>query len=323
MSIRRREFMSAAGSVLAPAAFAQSTSAYPARPVRVLVGFPAGGGIDTMARLVAQGLSEELKQGFVIENKPGANTVIAADTVAKAAPDGYSLLCSSPSAMTISPLLQARMPYNAEKDLQPITCIGNFPLVLVVNAEVPARSVAELVDLSKKTQNGLMYASGSVGFQLSVELFKHMSGANLYHVPYKGSVQMLTALITGESSTGIVDMTSVVPYIKSGKLRALAVTSSKRSPLYPELPTIAELGLAGYEYGLWAALFAPAGTPTAIINRIQTSVAKFIETPAARERLNAIGVETSGNTPGELAEMLRAERARLAPIIKRAGITDG
>jgi tripartite-type tricarboxylate transporter receptor subunit TctC len=304
----------------APAATA-AISAYPAKPVRIVIGFPPGGGTDMLARFVAHGFTEEFKQPFVVENKPGASTLIAADHVAKSAPDGYTLLVSSSSAMTISPLMNGKMPFSAERDFQPITSIGSFPLVLLVNPAVEAKSVRELVDLSKRDPKGLNYASGSVGFQLSVEMFKQMSGANLYHVPYKGSVQMLTALLGGDVQTAIVDLTAVVPHITAGKLRPLALTSAARSPIYPDLPTIAESGYPGYEFGLWMALFAPAGTPPAIVEKLQAAVAKMVKTPQARARLAAIGVEPSGNTPAQLADMVKAERTRYAPILKQSAIT--
>jgi tripartite-type tricarboxylate transporter receptor subunit TctC len=301
----------------ATGAFAQG---YPSKPIRIVVGFPPGGGNDIIARLVGAKMQEAWGQPVVIDNKPGANSIIAAEFVAKSVPDGYTLLVNATGGMSVNPVLYTKLPYDSLKDFVPISMVGSFPLVLVVHPSVPANSVQELVAYAKANPGKLNYSSGSTAFQVASEMFKQMTGTDVRHIPYKGSAASITAVIAGDVQMTIVDTPPLVPQIKAGKLKALAVTSAKRAAAMSDVPTIAESGVPGYEMVLWIGVFAPAGTPREIAEKLNAEVVRVVRLPDVREKLDGMGVEPVGNTSEQMAAWIRREIARYGPVVKAANI---
>ena len=299
---------------------AQSADSYPSKPVRFVVGFPPGGANDILGRLVGAKLQERLGQSFVVENKPGANAIIATEFVAKSAPDGYTLLIGASGAMTFNPGLYDKLPYDPVKDFAPVTMFGSFPLVLTVSPAIGVVSVKELVALAKAKPGALNYGAGSTPFQLAAELFKMQTGTDMKHVPYKGSAATVNALLGDEVALTFVDSPPVVAQIKAGRLRGLAVTSPRRAAFMPEMPTVIEAGVPDFEVVLWTSLFAPAGTPPAIVRKLQGEIAKILQIPEIRERMTAIGIDPIGGTPEELAAQLRADLNRWTRVAHTAGI---
>jgi tripartite-type tricarboxylate transporter receptor subunit TctC len=293
--------------------------AYPSKPIRIVVGFPPGGGNDIIARMVGTKMQEDWGQPVVIDNKPGANSIIAAEFVAKSSPDGYTLLVNATGGMSVNPVLYAKLPYDSLRDFVPISMVGSFPLVLVVNPEVPAKSVGELVAYAKANPGKLNYSAGSTAFQVATEMFKQMTGTDIKHIPYKGSAASITAVMAGDVQMTIVDSPPLMPQLKSGRVRALAVTTAKRASAMPDLPAIAET-LSGYEMALWIGVFAPAGTPQEVAAKLTTEVVRIVGLPDIREKLAGMGVEPLGNSSEETAEWIRREIARYGPVVRAAGI---
>jgi tripartite-type tricarboxylate transporter receptor subunit TctC len=293
---------------------------YPSKSVRILVGYPPGGSNDTLARMVAQNLTDTLRQPFLVDNKPGGNTIIAADLASKAPPDGYTLMVAASSAMTINPVLYKTLPYDPEKSFVPITLLGSFPLMLVTNVKSTYPSLADLVQASKREAKGISYGSASLGHQLATEEFRRMSGADVVHIPYKGSAQTLNGLLAGDVRFALLDLSPVVPHIDSGALRPLAISTAKRFPKYPNVPTIAEAGVPGYDLKLWVGLFAPAGTPPQIIMKIQSIVSAFLQKAETRDKLMSMGLVAGGDKPEEVKAMIQREAKRFSEIIKEANI---
>jgi tripartite-type tricarboxylate transporter receptor subunit TctC len=303
-------------AIHAAAAFAQ----YPTRPARMLVGFTPGGGVDINARLAASKLSEYLGQQFIVENRPGAGTNIANEAVAKAAPDGYTLLFNSP-AVAINMSLYKNPGYDLLRELTAVSVFSESTNILVVPSSLPAKSVAELVALAKEKPGALNYSSAGAGStqHLAAELFKLRTGTKIVHVPYKGSAPSLTALISGEVQLSFVNPVAIGQHIKSGRLRALGVAGAKRSALMPEVPTIREAGVEGVEVPLWFGLLAPAGTPGDIVHALAAAVKKGANTPDMQKKLLDQGAEPVGNTPEEFQAMLKDEVARWAEVVKISG----
>ena len=307
------------GLVLLCLAAGASAQGYPAKPIRIVVGFPPGGGNDIIARLVGAKMQEAWGQAVVIDNKPGANSIIAAEFVAKSAPDGYTLLVNATGGMSVNPVLYAQLPYDSLRDFVPISMVGSFPLVLVVHPSVPANSVQELVAYAKANPGKLNYSSGSTAFQVASEMFKQMTGTDIKHIPYKGSAASITAVIAGDVQMTIVDTPPLVPQIRAGKVKALAVTSAKRSASMPEVPAMAET-VPGYEMVLWIGVFAPAGTPGEVAAKLNAETVRIVKLPDIREKLDGMGVEPLGNTSEQMAEWIRREIARFGPVVKAANI---
>jgi tripartite-type tricarboxylate transporter receptor subunit TctC len=309
--------------ILAIALFCGATGAwaqgYPSKSIRIVVGFPPGGGNDIIARMVGAKMQESWGQPVVIENKPGANSIIAAEFVAKSAADGYTLLVNATGGMSVNPVLYAKLPYDPLKDFVPISMVGSFPLVLVVNPAVPANSVSELVAYAKANPGKLNYSAGSTAFQVATEMFKQMTGTDMKHIPYKGSAASITAVIAGDVQMTIVDSPPLMPQLASGRVRALAVTTPKRAAAMPDLPAVAE-SLPGYEMALWIGMFAPAGTPRDVAAKLTAEVVRIVGLPDIREKLAGMGVEPLGNSSEETAEWIRREIARYGPVVKAAGI---
>ena len=305
-------------SVLPGAALAQ---AWPNKPVRLVVPFPAGGTTDILARAMAQKLSESLGQAFVVDNRPGAGGNIGSDIVAKSAPDGYTLLMGTVGTHAINPGLYPKMPYDHVKDFVPVVLVAGVPNVLVVHPDVPVRSVADLVALARAKPGTINFASSGAGtsIHLSGELFKSLAGVQITHVPYKGSAPALTDLLGGQVQIMFDNLPSALPHIKSGKLRALAVTSTKRAPALPDLPTIAESGVPGFEASSWFGILAPAGTPRDIVMRINVEANKALQSAEMKEKLLGQGAEAVGNPPEFFADTIRTETTKWAKVVKDSG----
>ena len=295
--------------------------AYPNKPIRWIFPFPPGGGGDSMSRVIAQKLTESWGQQIVIDFRPGAAGNLGTEIAARAAPDGYTVVLVSPNFATY-PSLYRKPAYDPVKDFAPVTLVSTAAFVLVVHPSVPATSVKELVALAKAKPGELNYASSGVGAgaHLSAELFKSVLGVNVVHVPYKGHTPALVDLIGGQTDMMFSNAPSALPHIKAGKLRALAVTTSKRWALLPQLPTMAESGLPGFEVSQWSGLLAPAGTSQAIIDKLNGEVVRVLKLPDVHQSLVKLGFEPVGNTPQEFAAYIRAEIAKWAKVIRAGGI---
>ncbi len=295
--------------------------AYPTKPIRIVVPFPPGGATDLLARDVAQKLTDAWGQSVIVDNRPGAGGNIGSELVAKAAPDGYTLEMGTVGTHAINASLYAKMPYDHVKDFVPIILVAGVPNVLVVNPSVPVNSVAELIAYAKANPGKLNFASSGAGtsIHLSGELFKVMAGVDVTHVPYKGSAPALQDLLGGQVQFMFDNLPPSLPHIKAGKLRALAVTSTTRAPALPDLPTMAESGLPGFEASSWFGLLAPAGTPPAIVAKINAEVAKWLATPEAREKLAKQGANAAGGTSEDFAKHIAAETAKWAKVVKASG----
>ncbi len=305
---------------LCAAAAGACAQAYPSKPIRMVVGFPPGGGNDIIARMVGSKMQEAWGEPVLIDNKPGANSIIAAEYVAKSAPDGYTLLVNATGGMSVNPVLYAKLPYDPLKDFVPISMVGIFPLVLVVHPSVPAKSVQELVAYARANPGKLDYSAGSTAFQVATEMLKQMTGTDIRHIPYKGSAAAIAAVIAGDVQMTIVDTPPLVAQIKAGKVKALGVTAAKRAASMPELPTVAESGVPGYEMVLWIGVFAPAGTPRGIVSKLNAEVVRIVKLPDIRAELAGMGVDPVGNTSEQMAEWIRREIARFGPVVKAANI---
>ncbi|HTE14255.1 MAG TPA: tripartite tricarboxylate transporter substrate binding protein [Burkholderiales bacterium] len=300
---------------LAPA----SAQQYPSKPVRLVVPFAPGGGTDTLARMVAQRLTETLGQTVVVDNRPAVDGIIGSETVAKAAPDGYTLILVS-SSHAINPALRKSLPYDTLKDFAPITQTAIQQLLLVTHASVPAKNVKELIALLKADSSKYNYGSSSNATALPMELLKSMSGTQVQHIPYKGTGPMMNDLLGGQVQMGIVGAVSAIPQVKSGRLRGLAIGDSKRSASLPDIPTIAESGVPGYQASIWTGLFGPAKLPRAIIDKVNKDVVGIVQQPEFKARMNQMGSETVGSTPEAWGRFIEVEIVKWAKIAKIAGL---
>ncbi len=294
---------------------------YPSKPIRLLVGFPPGGSTDILSRMMGQKLADALGQQVVIDNRAGAAGNLASELVAKGNPDGYTLLMATVSSHGINPGLYKKLPYDPVKDYAPVTLIASYPLILAVHPAVAVKNVKDLIALAKAKPGQVRFGSsgnGSPG-HLSGEIFKSMAGVELLHVPYKGGAPSTIAVLGGEVQITFATLPGVMPHIKSGKLTGPAVTTIKRSPALPDVPTIAESGLAGFDVSSWAGLMAPAGTPKPILNRLHAAAIKALVSADVRERLAGEGAEPVGNTPEQFAAFVKTELAKWALAIKQAG----
>lgn len=295
---------------------------YPTRPIHLVVPSSAGAGVtDIMARLVGRHLSARIGQQIVIDNRPGASGILGSEVVSRAAPDGYTLLIANVS-LVVNPFLYPKVPYDPLTDFMPVTMVNSAPLLLVVHPSIAAKSVTELIAYAKSHTGQLNYGSGGLGSTpyLAAELFKSLSGIEVLHVPYKGGAPALSDLVGGQLSFMIENMPGTMPYVMARNLRALAITSPQRSPLAPELPTMAEAGVSGYEMSGWNGIFAVKGTPPEIVGRVHSEVAKILRAPEVRRELAALGAEPVGDTPDEFGAFLKADMARWGKIIKEKGI---
>lgn len=316
-----RLLIAALGLLVAGAAAAQTQ--YPSRPITILVGFAPGGGTDTAARIIAKKLSEVLGQSIVIENRPGAGGNIAHELVARAAPDGHTLLLSSVGSLAVAPHIVAKLPYDPLRDFAPITMAVAFPNVLVVNAAVPAQSLAEFVKLANAKPGTVTYGSSGIGGagHLSGELFRLMAKVDIVHVPYKGGAPAMTDLLSGQVTAIFATPVTAGPHIKAGKIRALATTGSKRSLAMPEVPTIAESGYPGYEAINWYGYTAPAKTPKEVIERLQRELFAILSNAEIREQLLSHGMEPAPGTSEAFMRYIEREHATWGRVVKEAKIT--
>jgi tripartite-type tricarboxylate transporter receptor subunit TctC len=308
-------------AVAAVAAASVSAQTYPTKPIRLVVPFPPGGTTDLLAREVGQRLTLSFGQSVVIDNRPGAGGNIGSDLVAKSAPDGYTLLMGTVGTQAINPSLYARLPYDPVKDFAPVILVARVPNVLEVTPTLPVNSVNDLIKLAKEKPGQINFASSGNGtsIHLSGELFKAMAGVDMTHVPYKGSAAAITDLISGQVQVMFDNLPSSLPQIKAGKLRAIAVTSGQRAPALPNVPTIAESGLPGFEATSWFGILAPAGTPPAIISRINAEVNQWLQSPAAKEKLLAEGAIAAGDSPEAFAAYIHSETEKWARVVKASG----
>ena len=305
---------------LAHAGVAQcADSAYPAKPIRFIVGFTPGGTSDVVARLLSAKLAETWTQPLVVDNRPGAGGNLAVEIVARSAPDGYTLLCAS-SSFSIIPSLNRELSYNPLKDFAPVTLMTSAPYLLVLHPAVPAQSVKELIALAKAQPGKLNYASAGAGstLHLAGELFKSLAGVDIVHVPYKGATG-ITDLIAGAVQLSFAGVPQTLPHVKAGRLKALAVTTARRATVVPDLPTIAEAGVPGYDVTVWTGVIAPLGVPQAIITKLNTEINRACTSPALLEKFATFGNTCLGSTPAQFADLIKKETVKWADVVKRSG----
>ena len=307
----------AAGAAVAGA----QTKEFPTRPVRVVVPVPPGGSLDVMARIVSPKWGELMGQNVIIDYRPGANTIVGSEHVARAPADGYTLLINT-LPFVVNPSLYPKMPFDAERDFAPVSLLGSSPFVLVVHPSVPAKSVKELIALAKAYPGKLNYSSAGNGSNLHVaaELFKNLTGTRIVHVPYGGGGPALIAILNGEAGVSFLSLVAVTGHVASGRMRALGITSAKRSNVMPQLATIEEQGVPGYEFGAWFGVYAPAATPAPLIKTLNNTITRALRDSAVAERFDKEGAEIVGSSPDGLAKHVKAELALWAKVVKSAGL---
>lgn len=299
-----------------------SQSPYPNRPIRLIAPFPPGGTSDVLARLLAQKLSELLGQTVTVENRAGASGNIGHEAAARSAPDGYTLLLSNSSTVVTNPHLFKKLPFDPINDFTPISMVASAGQVLVVHPSVPANALADVTALAKASPGKLNFGSGGKGIQshISGEMYKSAAGVNIVHIPYKGTIQAVTDLVAGQIQMVFSDMVPAMPQIKAGKLRAIAVTSTQRSAALPDVPTMIEAGMPGFDSGVWWSIVAPKGIPADVVNRVNTELGRVMQMPEVRETYAKLGVTTGHSTPAKVTETIRAESPVMARILKAAGV---
>lgn len=318
-----RLLMAAALGVVCGASSAQQASGYPNKPIRLIVPFAPGGGNDTIARTVGDQLSPLLGQSIVVENRAGAGGTIGAELAAKAAPDGYTLFLGGVGSLAINPSMRKNLAYDPIKDFAPITLLAKSPLVLVVHPKLHVHTVKELIALAKAEPGKINYASNGNGSssQLAALLFASKAGVEMTHIPYKGLSPALTGLIGGEVPMMFSSVVAILPHIQSGRLIALGVSGTKRLAALPDVPTIAETGLTGYEANSWYGILAPAGTPQAIVQKLNAAIDKVLEMPEVRKRLDSEGAEIVGGSPELFADYIKQQKQEMGEIVSKAGLS--
>ena len=310
----------AAATLVSLGAAAQT---YPVKPVRMIVGFAPGGGTDVVARVISQKLSEGYGQQVIVENRAGATGTIGADLVAKSAPDGYTLIMGHVNSHAIAPIMFKKLPYDAVRDFATVAYVGYVPNVLVVHPSVPARSMKELIALAKSKPGALNYASSGNGStqHLAGEMFKQLAGVDIVHVPYKGSGQAIGDLLAGTVTMNFDTMPPVIEHIKSGRLRALAISTPRRIPQLPDVPTFTEEGMSGFDVTNWYGVMAPAGTPREIVNKLNADINKAMQVPEVRSRLEQVGTQMREGSAADFETFQKSEVAKYAKLVKDAGIS--
>jgi tripartite-type tricarboxylate transporter receptor subunit TctC len=295
---------------------------YPDKPVRLIVPLSAGSAVDTLARIPAEKLSQIWGQQVVVDNRVGANGIIGTEAAAKAAPDGYTLLLTNDAALATSPALYPKLPYDPLRDFAPITLAASIPVILVAHASQPFTSVKELIDYAKANPGKLHYASGGNGSaqHVPMEMFKQAAGIDLVHVPYKGLAPAFNDVVAGQVPVMFAGLSNAPQHIKAGRIRALAIGSARRSSAMPDLPTMQEAGVAGFDYSAWAGFLAPAGTPGPIVQKVNADLVRVLAMPEVRDKLVALGFELAPGTPAEFGELIKREIAKVAKVVKDAGI---
>ncbi len=317
--MRKWLFAGLAGLALAAAGTAPAQD-FPTKPIRIIVGYAAGGGNDIIVRVMQPKLAEGLGQPVIVDNRPGAQSIIAAEYVAKQPADGYTLLMGPSGPMTMNPATYAKLPYSPVKDFAPISMICQFPLILAVGAKLPVNSVKELIEYARQRPTQVNYAASAAAFQIATELFKQKTGTQFVHIPYKSSGESIKAVMAGEVTMTIIDPAPATGPIKGGQARALAVTSAQRHPNWPDLPTMAEAGVPDLEVGLWTAFFAPAGTPAPVVKRLQEEVARVVRLSEIRERFAAMSLDPVGGSSEELGRTVARDIERWTAVAKAANI---
>ena len=308
-------------AIASPEILAQSETRWPTKPVRYLSVFPPGGTTDIIGRIVSERLTHALGQPVLVENRAGAGGAVGSEVGAKAPPDGYTLIGGTISSHAINISLYSKLAYDPQRDFIPITMYGFVPNVLVVNPAIPVKTVADMIQLARKRPGELTFASTGNGTSqhLSGESFNMMAGVKMVHVPYKGGPQAMTDLIGGNVALSFENLPNAIGFIRQGKLRAIAVTTAARSPQLPDVPTIAESGIKGFDVMSWQGLWVPAGTPADIVRRLNTEVVRIIRTPEVREKFTTLGIEVVGNSPEEFAAFIKTEIAKWAQVVKASG----
>ena len=308
--------------VLAAMPSLATAQAYPAKPIRWISPWPAGGANDIFSRAIGQKIGESLGQQVLVDNRPGAAGTIGSDIAAKAPADGYTLVMGSSPTHAIAPALYPALPYDPLRDFSAVTLVGSVPNVLVLHPSVPAKTVKEFIAVAKARPGKLNFASTGNGTSqhLSAELFKFMAGLDMVHIPYKGTAPALTELVAGQVDLAFENMPALIPHIQAGRLRALAVTTTKRSAVMPELPTIAEAALPGYDASVWFGVFAPVGTPRPVIDRLHGEILKALQTQDLKSRMVAMGTDVSGMGPDDFSAYVRKEIPKWANLVKAAGV---
>lgn len=293
---------------------------YPTKPIKLVVGYSPGGGNDLIARIVAARLQTKLGQPVVVENKPGAQSIIAAELVAKSAPDGYTLLIAPSGPLTINPAVYSKLPYDPVKDFVPISLLAEFPLLLIVGADQPVKSVKELVEYGRANPNQANYASSATPFQLAAELFNQRTDSKFQHIPFRGSGDMVQAILSGQVLMAFADTGPIAGPLKAGKVRALGITTARRPPEFPNVPTMIESGVPDMDIELWTGLVAPAGTPPEIVSMLQDAVADTLEMPVVKQAMDAISVDARSSSGKEFAEIIARDTARWKAVAAKANI---
>ena len=318
VSTLRRALLVTSAAFAMTAALAQD---YPDKPIKLVVGYSAGGAVDIIARTVGQSMSASMGQPFIVENKPGAGTNIAVKSVISAAPDGYTLMLAA-NALAANMALYQPAPFDAERDLVLISQVGRVPVVIAANPSVPYNDIAQLIAAAKAKPNSVSFASPGNGAtpHMAVELFAKAAGIDLQHIPYRGGAQAITDTIGGQVPLVAVNALEALPHVKSGKLKVLAALSAKRTSIFPDVPTIAESGYPGFEASVWYGLVAPAGTPAAVVTRLHAEVQKALATKEVRERMTGVGGEVTPGSSAQFAALVRSERERYVKLVKDTGI---
>lgn len=313
-----------AASILFGTGIVQAQQPYPSRAVRVVVPYPPGGGNDIIGRIVAEDLGKRLGQQAVVDNRPGGSTSIGAEIVARSVPDGYTLLITSHTTYALLPNLRPKLPYDPQRDFEPVSLLATQSFALAVHPSLPVNSVRQVIALAKSRPGQLTFSSAGAGTgtHFSGEQFKVLAKLDMLHVPYKGGNTAVTAVLSGETTMTFGSLSALSPFVTTKKLRVIAVTSAKRSPLDPKIPTIAESGLPGYEMTPWYGLTAPKGTPQAIVERLNTTVVSALQSRDMQDRMMRVGYEPEGSTPAQLAAHIKAELARYGKLIKAIGFKD-
>ncbi|MDB5771388.1 MAG: hypothetical protein V7606_213 [Burkholderiales bacterium] len=319
--MKKTMFKAVSAALMLSAAFTAAAADYPSKTIKWVVPFPPGGAMDVMARTLGDKLSKSMQTPVVIENRAGAGGIIGSTVVAKSEPDGHTMMIVS-IGHAVNPSLYSKLSYDPIKDFEPVSLVGIVPNILVVNPSVKATSVKDLIALAKAEPGKLSYASAGTGttIHLAAELFSSMADVDIMHVPYKGSSPAVTDLIGGQVNMMFDSLSSAKPYIDSGKVKALAVTTSKRSSLFPNVPTMAEAGIKGYELSGWYAVFVPAKTPKPIVDRLNSELRKALQQPDVRQRFAGIGAEVVGSSPAELGQYLKSETARWSKVVQDRNI---
>ena len=319
--MKKEILIALAGPLLLSSLVAQAQSAYPSRPVRLIVTVPPGGAADLVARVMAQKLGDSLGQTFVVDNRAGGGGQIAADTVAKAAPDGYTTLLASITTHGIGPHIYAKLPYDPVKDFAPVCLYATMPMIMVANAQLPVKNVPELIALAKTKPNSISFASSGSGGapHLVGELFKNVTGAPLQHVPYKGSAPGAADVAGGQVQLMFDALAPHLPHLKSGRTKVLAAISPARLPIAPDAPTMTELGFAKVAASIWYGMLVPAGTPKALITKLNVEANKALAMPDVKERLAGAGIDVGGGSPEDYAKFIRDELAKWGPVVKASG----